>query len=118
VIIHLVLFTPRADLAEEDGAQVGAALEQALTLVPSIVRYQVGRRVRLGATYDAAAPLDFEYCVLIELADRAALDGYLAHPAHRELGRLFYEASSLALASDFETVSGDLGAALSRWRSG
>ena len=96
--------------------RVASALDRALDTIPSVRRYQVGRRLRLGTRYEAAAPIDFSYCAIVEFADRAALEAYLRHPAHEELGQLFYETSAQALACDFETVSAEPGAAIARWR--
>ena len=101
MIVHLVLFTPRPDLSAGDRATVRETLQRALTEIPAIRGHKVGRRVRLGATYDRAAPLDFEFLVTIEVDDERALAEYLAHPAHENLGRLFYETSAQALACDF-----------------
>lgn len=101
MIVHLVLFTPRPDLGEVERTAIRQALQHALSEIPSIRRSQVGRRVRLGATYDRVAPLDFEFLVAIELDDEKALTDYLAHPAHQRLGELFYETSAHALACDF-----------------
>jgi Stress responsive A/B Barrel Domain len=115
VIVHLVLFTPRADLGPEARAEVAHALDHALTAIPAIARFQVGRRVRLDTAYDRAAPIDFEYCVIVEFADRSALASYLAHPAHDTLGRLFYTTSQVALASDFDAVDQSVGETLERW---
>jgi hypothetical protein len=101
VIVHLVLFTPRPDLTESDRATLRATLQHALTEIPAIRSHSVGRRVRLGTTYDRVAPLDFEFLVTIEVDDERALAAYLEHPAHQRLGQLFYETSAVALASDF-----------------
>jgi hypothetical protein len=101
LIVHLVLFTPRADLAEEERTTIRDMLQHALTQIPSIRSYKVGRRVRLGTTYDRAAPLDFEFLVTIEVEDERALSDYLTHPAHQRLGQLFYETSAHTLACDF-----------------
>ena len=116
MITHVVLFTPRADLDEHEIARLSTTLRAAVDGIPSVRRYQVGRRVRLGTTYDAAAPLDFSYLLLVELDDRASLAAYLEHPLHRSLGDLFYTTSALALASDFETVDRDVDQAIARWR--
>jgi hypothetical protein len=101
VIVHLVLFTPRPDLSENERATVRATLQRALTEIPVIRSHKVGRRVRLGTAYDRAATLDFEFLVTIEVDDEQALAEYLAHPAHQKLGTLFYEKSAHALACDF-----------------
>jgi Stress responsive A/B Barrel Domain len=102
LIVHLVLFTPRPDLTDAERTTIRETLENALTRIPTIRSYKVGRRVRLGTPYDRAAPLDFEYVVAIEVDDERALSEYLAHPAHQTLGQLFYETSAHALACDFK----------------
>lgn len=112
---HVVLFTPRDDLGEREVDRLSTTLAAALDGIPTVRRYQVGRRVRLGTAYDAAAPLDFSYLVVVEFDDRDGLVAYLAHPLHQALGRLFYEMSALALASDFESVDHDAASAIGRW---
>src|SRR5690606_21189661 len=86
VILHLVLFTPRPDLQAGDREALAAALDRALETIPTVRRYRLGRRVRIGAGYEEAEAQDFQYCGLIEFDDRAGLETYLAHPAHAELG--------------------------------
>jgi hypothetical protein len=105
LILHLVLFTPRVDLGAAERAAIRDSLHRALTEIPSIRDYKIGRRVRLGTTYDRVAPLDFEFLVTIEFEDEQALREYLAHPAHQQLGELFYETSSQALACDFKAAT-------------
>jgi hypothetical protein len=114
VILHLVLFTPRADLSEKNQDQLAAALERALTSIPSVSSYRVGRRVRTGATYDALGRA-FEYCAVMEFADLDGLAAYLEHPSHAELGQLFYTTSAEAFAGDFEAVSSSPAATLRGW---
>jgi len=114
VILHLVLFTPRADLSDGDRAAFADTLEQALSGIPSVRGFRVGRRFRTGADYDSL-PGDYEYCGVIEFDDRAGLQQYLLHPAHQELGRLFYVTASTAFAGDFDAVAAAPAAALARW---
>jgi hypothetical protein len=116
MMVHVVLFTPRPGLADAELARLSTTLDQALREIPTVRRYHVGRRTRLGTAYDQAAPIDFNYCVLVEFDDRDGLVSYLHHPLHEALGRLFYETSADALASDFETVSADVGSTLAAWR--
>jgi uncharacterized membrane protein len=115
MMTHVVLFTPRSDLGEAEIARLSTTLASALANIPSVRRYQVGRRVRLGTAYDAAAPLDFSYLVVVEIDDRNGLVAYLHHPLHEALGALFYETSATALACDFETVDRDVQSAVARW---
>jgi Stress responsive A/B Barrel Domain len=115
LIAHVVLFTPRATLSASDRARFHEALTRALETIPDITAYRVGRRIRIGAAYEALAGDGYDYFAIIEFADRPRLDAYLAHPVHAELGRLFYDMSEQALAFDYEVVDERVGEALARW---
>lgn len=114
--LHVVLFTPRPDVTHAERHVFGEALERALTSIPSVRRYRVGRRVRAGAAYDEL-PGDFEFCAVIEFDDRGGLHSYLQHPVHVELGRLFYSTAHNAFAGDFEAVDQAPALALTRWHA-
>ena len=116
MILHLVLFTPRSTVKADEQDRFGRALERALTAIPAVISYRIGRRIRFGAAYETTSA-GFEYCGVIEFADREGLAAYLAHPAHDELGRLFYETSADAFAGDFEAVASSPAAALRAWRT-
>lgn len=116
MILHLVLFTPRASVVDDEQDRFGRALERALTAIPTVVSYRIGRRIRFGAAYETISAT-FEYCGVIEFADREGLATYLAHPAHDELGRLFYQTSAEAFAGDFDAVASAPAAALRAWRA-
>lgn len=114
MILHVVLFTPRATLTARERHDFAASLESALTGIPGIRRFRVGRRVRSGAAYDGLG--DFEYVGVIEFDDLNGLSAYLRHPRHEALGRLFYETASSAFAGDFDAVDHAPAAALDRWQ--
>ena len=115
MMMHVVLFTPRPAIRDDEREGLARVLASALDGIPSVRRYHVGRRVTLGTAYDRAAPLDFSYLVAIEFEDRDGLIAYLGHPRHEALGQFFYSSSERACASDFETVSSDVVAALTGW---
>ena len=117
MILHLVLFTPRPDLSAADQDRLATALDRALTTIPAVVSYRVGRRVQTGAAYDALSGR-FEFCGVMEFEDLGGLSAYLSHPAHVELGQLFYTTSADAFAGDFEAVSSAPAAALRAWAAG
>jgi len=116
VTLHVVLFTPRADLTDAERHSFGQSLEHALTSIPSVRRFRVGRRVRTGAAYDQL-PGNFDFCAVIEFEDLAGLQGYLQHPAHADLGRLFYTTSRDAFAADYEAVASAPASALTAWHA-
>mgnify|MGYP000262277150 CR=1 FL=1 len=102
MIAHIVLLQPRADLSAADRQQAVAALERAAGDVPEIRRFRLGRRVKHGLPgYEQLMPHDFEFALIIEVDDVAALTRYLQAPAHAALGDLFYSATSAALAYDY-----------------
>ncbi|MGE3276036.1 MAG: Dabb family protein [Vicinamibacterales bacterium] len=104
---HIVLLRPRQGLSAEDRDRLFTALEHALVNIPMILRARVGRRVTLGRPYDAQNSQDFPYAAIIEFATEADLRAYLDHPAHSELGQVFFEVAEAALVYDFELVGAE-----------
>jgi hypothetical protein len=104
VVTHLVLMKPRADLSAAERETFVAAFERAMREIPGIRDVRIGRRVTFGAGYESAAP-DMEFVATIDFDDLAALQAYLRHPAHAELGARFGQSLSGALVYDFE-ISG------------
>ena len=66
--LHVVLFTPRPDVTDAERHTFGEALDLALTSIPSVRSYRVGRRVRTGAAYDTLSG-NYEFCAVIEFDD-------------------------------------------------
>ena len=61
----------------------------------------------LSRQYEAMMTEDYEFLCVIEFDDEEGLRTYLDHPAHAELGRLFYVSSEAALVYDFTMVEPD-----------
>ena len=102
MVSHVVLFKPRADLAESDRRALAAAFERAVREIPTVRGVRVGQRVTHGAGYEAGTPDSADYLVMIDFDDLAGLQTYLRHPAHEDLGARFGESISSALIYDFE----------------
>ena len=103
MIIHVVLFEPRADLSEEQREQVMADLRQAAADIPSIRRLRIGRRVRHGLPgYEQAMTEPYTYAAILEFEDREGLDAYLQHPTHTAAGAHFTASATRALAYDYD----------------
>ena len=114
MVWHVVLLTPRADLAAAARRHFAEAFRRAVTSIPSVRGVRFGRRVTHGAGYERHAPDAGAYLAIVEFDDRAGLEAYLAHPAHDELGAAFGESLSAALVYDFEMLAengGQLGVA-------
>jgi hypothetical protein len=74
-------------------------------------RFEVGRRTTTPPAYPAGTPPDFPFVAMVWVDDRAALNAYLAHPAHQALGAAFNAALGAALVFDFDTETVDAGGA-------
>jgi stress responsive alpha/beta barrel protein len=114
MISHVVLMKPRSDLSKNDRAEFVAAFERALTDIPSVRGVRVGRRVMMGASYDALGPDVADYVAIVDFDDQDGLKQYLAHAAHADLGARFYQVLSSALVYDFEVGGAEKLAELSR----
>ncbi len=105
MIAHVILFKPKSDLSDEIRQSVLEGLSAAAVDIPTVRRLRVGRRVRHGRQgYEQAMHVDYEYAVIVEFDDVEGLTSYLAHPAHAAVGDHFTQASSNALAYDYELI--------------
>ena len=100
MIAHVILFRPKSDLttAEHDG--FFEAMRTAHREIPQIRRFVVGKRILSARPYEALAR-DFPFFALLEFNTAADLETYLTHPAHAQLGELFYLTSDAAEAYDY-----------------
>lgn len=101
MIAHVVLFKPKTGLPDQERDRLVDAMREAHASIPQIRRFVVGSRVKNGSPYEAAAR-DFPFFAQFEFDSAADLAAYLAHPAHEQLARGFYEMSDAAEAYDFE----------------
>lgn len=105
MIVHVVLFSPRADLSAADRTAALEALESASKNIPSIKRLRIGKRVKHSLPgYEQVMRDDYEYAVFIEFDDIEGLKSYLQHPAHIAAGRHFTASAAKALAYDYEVA--------------
>ena len=102
MVTHVVLMKPRADLTGGDREALVAAFERALREIPGIRGVRIGRRVTFGAGYEQTSPNVADFLAAIDFDDLTALQAYLGHPAHEELGMRFGQSLSGAMVYDFE----------------
>jgi hypothetical protein len=50
--------------------------------------------------------VDYQFAAVLEFDDEAGLTAYLEHPAHQQLGALFFEAFEQALMYDCSLADG------------
>lgn len=102
MVVHVVLFRPRADLSTDERTALVASFTHALREIPGIRRTRVGRRVTHGRPYEELMQENYEYAAVLEFDDVRALRAYLQHPAHEALGQRFFASSEAALIYDYE----------------
>ncbi len=107
MVTHVVLMKPRPDLSPNDRRAFVDAFERALRDIPGITGVRIGRRVTFGAGYEKTSPDAADYLAAIDFDDLAALQAYLRHPAHEEVGQRFGSSLSAALVYDFEVGGAD-----------
>ena len=82
MVTHTVVFQPKAGISVEQIAQLLAEACSLADAIPGIVSVTAGRQVRERSA-------EYSWGFVISLADKAALDGYYPHPAHRAFAEKF-----------------------------
>ncbi|HEX7137373.1 MAG TPA: Dabb family protein, partial [Vicinamibacterales bacterium] len=85
MISHVVLMSPRKDLADADRRAFAESFQRAVAEIPSVRGVRVGRRVLIGAGYEKSGQAD-DYLAIIDFDNVEGLESYLRHPAHADLG--------------------------------
>lgn len=105
MIVHVILFDPRADLTDGQRDRILEDLRATAAAIPTLRRCRIGPRIKLGLPgYEDAMTVDYQYAAIMEFDDRAGLEAYLRHPAHESAGRHFTESAARALAYDYEVA--------------
>jgi hypothetical protein len=112
MIVHAVLFRPKADVTGSARQAMFDALTVAATEIPSVRRFHVGKRVTHGASYERMMTGEFPFAALVEFDDLPGLQAYLQHPKHEKLGELFYALLEGGLVYDYEVFEPAFGFSL------
>jgi hypothetical protein len=102
MIVHIVLFRPKASLSSSEQKALVASIEQAAANIATVRRFRVGRALPDAPAYQLQGFPDMPYVAILEFEDREALEDYLEHQMHGELGRRFNEGAEAALIYDYE----------------
>jgi hypothetical protein len=103
VIQHIVLFTPKDGLSDEERRRFAKTTLEALSDSPDIARYTVGRRVEIDPGYPRSfGDGSYEYAAVLEFDDRDSLVRYLTSTSHAQLGRLFWETCGKTIVMEVE----------------
>ena len=101
MIVHLVLFRPKPDLADVEKRGLVDALTTAMREIPSIRRVRAGTRVMTGRPYEQLMRTHYSHLAILEFDDESGLRAYLQHPAHDALASRFFAVFEEALMYDF-----------------
>jgi hypothetical protein len=112
MVIHVVLYRPKANLEKTIRAALTDAVSTARDEIPQIRRFVVGKRVTNGPQYQLGNFPDLPYVAVVEFTDREGLEAYLAHPGHQQLGRLFNTTVEAGLVYDFDVVDATAAASI------
>ena len=104
MIAHIVLFRLRPEVSLEDRRALLDGWATVLNDIPVIRRARVGRRVRIGRSYESLTRLDFPYVAVLEFDNVEALRAYLDHPAHEALATRLFAAIADTLIYDFDVT--------------
>jgi hypothetical protein len=105
LIAHIVLFRLRPEVSPEERRALLDAWATALNDIPTIRRARVGRRVRIGRSYESLTRLDFPYAAVLEFDRVETLRAYLDHPAHEAMATRLFAAIEDTLIYDFEVTA-------------
>lgn len=78
MILHLAVFTWKAEVTPADVAELTSALRAMAAGIPELVSYECGENLRLR-------PGGADFAVAAIVADQAGLDAYLDSPPHHEV---------------------------------
>jgi hypothetical protein len=107
MIAHIVLFSPKAGLRDDQILAFGQSAHSAFSSIQSVGRASVGKRIDVNPGYARSfGDSAYEYAAIVEFADEAGLIHYLTHPLHHELGRMFWEVSERTVVLEVRLTDG------------
>ena len=101
MVVHVVLFRPRPDLAEGESEALLEAMRVAAREIPSVRGFRIGQHVDPPIAYKLGGFPSFPWVALLEFDDQAGLRAYLSHPLHVDLGARFNATADAALIYDY-----------------
>ena len=101
MIAHVILFRLRDDVSAVEREALIDAFAVALRDIPVIRRARIGRRTRMGRSYEEMAQADFPYAAVLEFDDPDGVRAYLDHPAHTDMANRFFAAAAEMVIHDF-----------------
>jgi hypothetical protein len=101
VILHVVLYQPKASASQAELSELIASLEQVSREIPSVRQVRVGKSLDLGIDYlRQANGQEYGYCAVFEFNDKNGLLAYLGHESHAKLAELFWKTCEQPMIMD------------------
>lgn len=108
MIAHIVLFTPKQDLTNEERRSFASSVIEALRTIPSVSRYTLGKRISVNSGYERSfGDMTYDRSAVLEFAGTEELVAYLNHPLHHRLGELFWKYCADTVVVEVETPPED-----------
>jgi hypothetical protein len=107
MIMHVVLFRPRPDLADAERDGLLEAMRAAARDIPTVRLFRIGAHIAEALPYVINGFPSFPWVAMLEFEDEAGLRTYLAHPLHGDLGARFNASAEAAMIYDF-TITDEL----------
>ncbi len=105
MILHLVLYQPRATATPVECAELTSALEAACHQIPAIQQVRVGKAVNLGMGYkNRSQGQQYDYVAVFQFRDELDLKSYLANDHHRALAEMFWKVCERTTIIDISAV--------------
>lgn len=92
MIAHVVLFEPKKETTVSERDAFVELLRMTFSEIGTVRRSFIGRRHKIGATYEAViGDTAYSYASVVEFDDVEGLQTYLEHPLHLKVGQLFWQ---------------------------
>jgi Stress responsive A/B Barrel Domain len=103
MIAHIVLFTPKAGLADPERRSFAQSVADTCTRIRQVKRLMLGRRLTVDAGYQRSfGDATYEYAAVLEFETQQDLKEYLQDPRHAALGRLFWQYCERSVVAEME----------------
>ena len=105
MILHIVLYQPKATASLEELQALSQAIEEAARDIQTISQVRVGRAKDLGFGYKTWPYNQTSgYAAVFEFSDIHGLRAYLMHDRHKDLAEMFWKTCDNPTILDVEAV--------------
>lgn len=103
MVVHVVFFTPKPEVGTDGLRLFAQSIQELLRQIPGVERALVGKALHVPPEYSRSmGETTYEFAAVLEFQSTQQLVEYLNHPAHRQLGRLFWDYCGAAVVMEAE----------------